>query len=156
MTTALDEVSAPPPTATPPVATTPTATSPSATIDADLARARARRYAAPALILVPLVLLLYITGTRPMAPQPGTPGPYAASAAIQLDPNTATAAELASLPQLGESTARKIIAYREKRAVAENSSAPIFRTLHDLDSVPGIGPKTLERLAPYLCFPNPD
>lgn len=67
---------------------------------------------------------------------------------IKLDPNTAPWWELTLLPELGESTARAIVAYREAHA----DRAPVFRTPADLEPVPDIGPKTIQRIAPYLRF----
>ena len=75
----------------------------------------------------------------------------------RIDPNTATWAELARLPDVGESLAREMVAYREaQRAQAGDATAPtvIFRSLKDLDPIPGIGEKKLKRIAPYLKFPN--
>ncbi|QJW98129.1 ComEA family DNA-binding protein [Frigoriglobus tundricola] len=55
--------------------------------------------------------------------------------------NTATADELQRLPGIGPVTAQAIIAAR--------ANAP-FQMLHDLDKVKGIGPKTLEKLRPFV------
>ncbi len=66
----------------------------------------------------------------------------------RIDPNTAPWWELMALPDIGESTARKIVEYREARA----DRAPVFRTAADLEPVPDIGPKTIARIASHLRF----
>lgn len=60
----------------------------------------------------------------------------------RVDLNTATAAELARLPRIGAGMARRIVADRE-------SKGP-FRTLADLDRVPGVGPALLREVAPWV------
>lgn len=60
----------------------------------------------------------------------------------RLDLNTATWVEFAQLDGVGESLALRIVEHREKNGP--------YRTVDDLDAVEGIGPKTLERLRPYL------
>jgi competence ComEA-like helix-hairpin-helix protein len=62
----------------------------------------------------------------------------------RIDPNTATADDLARLPKIGESTAERIVAWRTARGP--------FRTLADLDSVPGIGPAALREVAPHVTL----
>ncbi len=52
--------------------------------------------------------------------------------------NRASLAELEALPGIGPTLARRIVAHR-----------PYLR-LEDLLRVPGIGPKTLERIRPYV------
>jgi competence protein ComEA len=64
-----------------------------------------------------------------------------------VDINKAHWPELAELPELGETLARRIV---ESRAAA----GP-FGDHDDLLRVRGIGPRTLERLKPYL-LPMPD
>lgn len=59
-----------------------------------------------------------------------------------VDLNTAEVPDLLLLPEIGESLARRIV---EDRA----ANGP-FRDHRDLMRVRGIGPKTLERIAPYL------
>lgn len=66
------------------------------------------------------------------------------SVEFPIDVNTASVDDLTFLPGIGEAKARAIVEYREKNGP--------FRTLADLEQVPGIGKKTLERLAPYLSL----
>lgn len=60
-----------------------------------------------------------------------------------IDINTAGMEELCLLPQVGEKTAEKIIAYRE-----ENGP---FVSIEELMAVSGIGPATYEGLCDYIC-----
>jgi competence protein ComEA len=73
---------------------------------------------------------------RTAAASAGAPG-HAAGAVVDL--NTATAAELATLPGIGPALAQRIVDSR-----ARNGR---FRSPADLARVPGIGAKTVERLA---------
>jgi competence protein ComEA len=66
--------------------------------------------------------------------------------AVRLDPNRASAAELGLLPGLGPARVAALLAERERRGG--------FLVAEDLLSVPGIGPRTLEQLAPLLAFPS--
>jgi len=54
----------------------------------------------------------------------------------QVNINTATAAELETLPRIGPATAQRILEYRE-------TNGP-FATIEDIQNVPGIGPATFE------------
>ncbi len=62
-----------------------------------------------------------------------------------VDPNTAPADALDRLPGVGPALARRIVEDR-----TENGR---YRAVPDLVRVPGIGPKTLDRLAPHLALP---
>jgi len=64
------------------------------------------------------------------------------SAQFTIDVNTADWPEFMTLPQIGETMARRIVAYRQQNGP--------FRSIDDLRHVRGIGPKTMERLRPYL------
>ena len=59
-----------------------------------------------------------------------------------VDINTGQMPDFLLLPEVGESLARRIVAERE-------ANGP-FRDHDDLRRVRGIGPKTLERIKPYL------
>ncbi len=66
---------------------------------------------------------------------------------FQLDINTAGEAELRLLPGVGPVTAQKIIESRE-------TDGPFFSP-DDLQRIKAIGPKTVERIRPYLLpLPN--
>lgn len=64
------------------------------------------------------------------------------TARFEVDINAATWPELTQLPEVGETLARRIVATREQ-------DGP-FVDHDDLRRVRGIGPKTLEKLRPYL------
>lgn len=64
-----------------------------------------------------------------------------------IDINRASAAELCQLPGVGSVLAHRIIQEREKGP---------FRALSDLRRVSGIGPKTLEKLGPFVTFSTPE
>jgi competence protein ComEA len=63
-------------------------------------------------------------------------------ASFQVDVNEAEWPELAQLPGVGETLARRIV---ESRAAAGR-----YADLDELRRVRGIGPKTLEQMKPYL------
>ena len=63
-------------------------------------------------------------------------------AAFRVDVNTAQWPELSQLPGIGETLAQRIV---QSRAVRGR-----FLDHQDLRRVRGIGPKTLERIRPYL------
>jgi len=78
----------------------------------------------------------------------------------RIDPNTATWSELTRLPRIGEQIAKRIVEYRETHRAAAGSgsgtaaSPQVFTCPQDLAKVRGIGPKTVELIAPHLKFPS--
>lgn len=64
-------------------------------------------------------------------------------AAPVLDLNLATPAELERLPGIGPALAARVVAERIRRGR--------FRSVDDLLAVPGIGPRTLERIRPLVA-----
>lgn len=96
---------------------------------------------------------------KPAAAESQTPAPAEAQppAAVEsetpvadsvlLDLNTATQSQLEDLPGIGASKAMAIIAYREQNGA--------FKTVNQLLGVKGIGPKMLEKLAPFVTAGAP-
>jgi competence protein ComEA len=78
------------------------------------------------------------------APAAGSTGPAGASPAADapVNLNTATAEQLDTLPDIGPVTAQSIIEWRE-----ENGG---FTSVQELLEVDGIGPVTLQKLAPHV------
>lgn len=62
----------------------------------------------------------------------------------RVDVDAATAGELARLPGVGPTLAKRIVADRQIRGA--------FGGIDGLDRVPGVGPGALKRLAPHLRF----
>lgn len=85
--------------------------------------------------------LLATVGAAPAAPGSASAAAQAAPAAEsgggKVDVNSASAAELASLPGIGASKAAAIIAERDKKP---------FGSVDDLERVRGIGARTVEDL----------
>ncbi|HNR32317.1 MAG TPA: ComEA family DNA-binding protein [Candidatus Hydrogenedentes bacterium] len=79
-------------------------------------------------------------------PAVANPSGAAGSDSAIIDLNTATQAQLESLPSIGPVTARKIIDHR--------SHTP-FATVDDLMAVHGIGPKTVETVRPFVTVSAP-
>lgn len=105
------------------------------------------------LLLLLAVAFFYLCITLP-AREPVDLAPNSDSPALKgLNPNTAEWFELAQLPGIGETLARRFIEYRESRADPVAPDTPVFRSAADLDGVPGVGAKTIQRLAPFLRFP---
>ena len=70
------------------------------------------------------------------------------SAAIKIDPNTASRDELMLLPGVGPVLADSIVAERS------TNQRMGFASVEALDRVPRIGPKTIERLRPHIESPT--
>jgi hypothetical protein len=105
----------------------------------------------PAVFAVLWLIMLVLLVRRPAFTEPVGPVPQTVAS---VDPNVAPWWELTILPRVGEITARKIVRYRECAAgtsVGKPAGKP-FRRPADLEAVNGIGPITVQRMAPYLCF----
>lgn len=79
----------------------------------------------------------------PVSPKPSSATKVAKSVG-KVSLNTATAAQLDSLPGVGPSTAQKILDYR----MAHGG----FSSLEEIMSVKGIGPKKFEAMRPFLSL----
>jgi competence ComEA-like helix-hairpin-helix protein len=66
----------------------------------------------------------------------------------KLNPNVASASELAELPSLGPAKARAIVGYCQSQA----GNGKAFKNADDLENVKGIGSKTVEKIKPWLEF----
>jgi len=65
-----------------------------------------------------------------------------------INPNIASPASLVRLPGIGPAKAYAIIEYRKNFA----GGAAAFACPHDLANISGIGPKTVEKMQPWLTF----
>lgn len=65
--------------------------------------------------------------------------------AAKIDPNTAAVPSLMRLPGIGRTRAMDIV---------EGRAARPFDSAADMERIRGIGPKTVEKIAPYLTFEN--
>jgi hypothetical protein len=107
-------------------------------------------YGILALILVYVVVLGWLRPMYLAEPIQVIPG-VAARVEQKINPNTATWAELTQLPRIGPTLAKRIVAYRQQRSAA-STTQPVFATPSNLDAVRGIGPKTVDRMRPFLTF----
>jgi len=90
---------------------------------------------------------LTVTDPQPVDPARGL------ALADRIDPNTASAHELAVLPMVGMRRAQDIIDFRTRAFARDPNLAP-FATDDDLLKVRGIGVAMLNTLRPYLIFPD--
>jgi hypothetical protein len=67
-----------------------------------------------------------------------------------INPNTDPRASLVRLSGIGPVRAIAIVAYRD----AHSQNGPAFRMPADLDAVAGLGPKTVEKMMPWISFDN--
>jgi competence protein ComEA len=94
-----------------------------------------------ALFLLVSVLGLAVAAGAALAEEPAS-GALAASASAPIDLNSASAAELESLPGIGPSRALAILAFREAHGG--------FHSVSQLLRIKGIGRATLRKLRPLL------
>ena len=101
-----------------------------------------------------LYLTIRLSADRARIGNPQPPqGSRAGELATLLDPNTATQAELAAIPTIGDKLAAAVIAYRETY-VSTHPGHHAFNKPLDLQHVRGVGPAKMEALSEYLTFPT--
>ena len=66
----------------------------------------------------------------------------------RINPNTAPAASLMRLPNIGPKRAQAIVEYRQ----AVGGSGAAFEKAEDLEKIKGIGPATVAGARQWLCF----
>ena len=101
-------------------------------------------------VLVHVALLSAVLTPPAIAAQSqGEKAPAAAAAAKVVNLNSATAADLETLPGIGARTAERILEYRQK-----NGS---FKKIEELMNVKGIGEKSFLKLKPLVTVtPSPE
>jgi len=102
-----------------------------------------RAYATAAILAAVGVFCLYFS--CPHAHQ------YGVNLEKQININSALQASIERLPRVGEKLSSQIIEYRQNSRT-QSGQAIVFKSLDDLDNIKGIGPKTLERIGPYVKF----
>ena len=101
------------------------------------------RTSALALVALLAALAVPAAAQQAAAPQPAS----AATAEAVVNLNTATAAELESLPGIGKSTAQRILEYRQKSGG--------FKKIEELMNVKGIGEKSFLKIKNRLTIAAP-
>jgi competence protein ComEA len=97
-----------------------------------------RRVWLPILILIALVI-----ASSPVSATQAKAAPKATAAATaQVNLNTATVAQLETLPGIGAATAKRIIEHRQKNGA--------FKKIEELMNIKGIGEKSFLKLKPLV------
>jgi competence protein ComEA len=95
-----------------------------------------------AVLVVLAVAAVGAVTVRAYAPR-FTTSPTDQTLTYKVDLNAAGAKELALVPNIGEKTATAIVKHREEHGP--------FKSVEELTRVKGIGPKTLEKVGPFLA-----
>lgn len=93
-------------------------------------------------IVVLLVLGLGVANSAAQESSPRAAASSSSSASAPINLNTASVAQLETLPGIGRSTAERILEYRQK-----NGS---FKKIEDLMNVRGVGEKSFLKLKPLI------
>ena len=94
-----------------------------------------------------LVLGLVATASAQEAARPPAKATPSASSGAPINLNTATVAQLETLPGVGKSTAERILEYRQKNGG--------FKKVEDLMNVRGVGEKSFLKMKPLITVTTP-
>ena len=97
-------------------------------------------------IVLTALFVLGMAVAAPMAQEPARPS-SAASTAAPVNLNTATEAQLESLPGVGPAMAKRILEYRQQNGG--------FKKIEDLMNVRGIGETSFLKLKPLVTVAQP-
>lgn len=90
-----------------------------------------------------LVLIALVINSSPVSGAQAKTAPKASAAATaQVNLNTATVAQLETLPGIGAATAKRIIEHRQKNGA--------FKKIEELMNIKGIGEKSFLKLKPLV------
>lgn len=117
-----------------------------------LLRRRTAAFGLSSLLLLATLLWTTSYGIRP-SPE-ASPAGHRCRLQTGIDPNIARWFELAQLPGIGETLARRMEEFRRRSRSQVNPAEPVFRAATDLAQVKGIGEKTVQRIGPFLRFPE--
>jgi len=113
-----------------------------------------RRFLAGSLLCAAIALLIlrFVHPVYVSDPEPSQ-GSRFAELQDRIDPNTASAAALATLPSLGEKRAKEIVDFRD--AYAKNHPGQVaYKSSRDLLKLKGVGVSIVANIEPFLIFPG--